>query len=74
MYAFRKYRAAFYHSENVGRFLADESSDLNSRKLLDSDTFTNNARAKISVRKTADHFIYETKWQMDSKTGESRGT
>jgi len=59
MYAFRKYRAAFYHSENVRRFLANESSDLDSRKLLDSNTFTNNTRAKISVRKTADHFVYE---------------
>ncbi len=47
MYAFRKYRAAFYHSENVGRFLVDESSDLDSRKLLDSDTFTNITRATI---------------------------
>jgi len=59
MYAFRKFSAAIYHSENVRRFLADESSDLNSRKILDSDTFTNNTRAKISVRKTADHFVYE---------------
>ena len=59
MYAFRKYRAALYHSENVRRFLEDESSDLDSKKILDSDTFTNNTRAKITVRKTADHFVYE---------------
>ena len=59
MYAFRKYCATVYHSENVRRFLADESSDLDSRKIIDSDTFTNNTRAKISVRKTADHFVYE---------------
>lgn len=59
MYAFRKYRAAVYHSENVRRFLAGEFSDFDSSKILDSDTFTNNTRAKILVRKTADHFVYE---------------
>ena len=59
MYAFRKYRAAVYHSENIRRYLADESSDLHSRKILDGHTLTNNSGAKISVRKTADHFVYE---------------
>lgn len=59
MYAFRKYRAAFYHLENVKRLLADESFVPDSGNLLNSDLLPKVATANISVRRTADHFIYE---------------
>jgi hypothetical protein len=59
MYAFRKYQAASYHLENVKRFLAHNSLDTDSGSVLDSEVLPKGATALISVRRTADHFIYE---------------
>jgi hypothetical protein len=59
MYAFRKYRAAFYHLENVKRLLTDEFFDTDSMNVLNSELLPTGATATISVRRTADHFIYE---------------
>lgn len=59
MYAFRKYRAAFYHLENVNRMLSVEFSVSDSGNLFESELLPKGATAKISGRRTADHFIYE---------------
>jgi len=58
MYAFRKYRAAIYHYENVKNFIkADEA---NAQKLL-SPELENSQASKIVMRvsRTADHYAYE---------------
>lgn len=59
MYAFRKYRAACYHVENVKRFLGDAVSDANSAGLSNTELLPDGGVIKTSVTRTADHFIYE---------------
>jgi len=59
MYAFRKHQAASYHFENVKHMLDIEYSDTMSNDILGKDTTPKSAMAKVSVRKSADKFIYE---------------
>jgi hypothetical protein len=59
MYAFRKYRAACYHAGNVKRLLGDAVSDADSAGLPNTAQLPEGAEVKISVTRTADHFIYE---------------
>ena len=59
MYAFRKYRAACYHSGNVTRLLCDGVSDADSAGLPNTAQLPGDAEFELSVTRTADHFIYE---------------
>ena len=59
MYAFRKYRAACYHLERVKQLMGDAVSDADFADFLNNEHLPNGAKTKISVTRTADHFIYE---------------
>lgn len=59
MYAFRKYRAACYHLARVNQLLEENLIKPDDSDLLDKKQLSENAKVKISVIRTADHFIYE---------------
>ncbi|RJR08346.1 hypothetical protein C4588_05750 [Candidatus Parcubacteria bacterium] len=58
MYAFRKYRAASYHLERVEQLKVDTISNTDT-DLLSNEHLPNGAKVKISIIRSADHFIYE---------------
>lgn len=59
MYAFRKYRAACYHLERVKQLITDLNNEMKSSGLQNTEHLPEDAEIKITVIKTADHFVYE---------------
>jgi len=58
IYAFRKYRAAIYHYENVKGFIKADKA--NAQKLLSPELEKHQASKMVMrISKTADHYVYE---------------
>ena len=63
MYAFRKYRAAIYHYENVKRFIETDEAEATDFKLANiqpkEDKKYPTLKSVMKISWTADHYVYE---------------